>query len=196
MIKRSESIHTFVAGYFEYLHELSKRLDTNAIAFFVMELEAASEKGSAVFFAGNGGSAAIASHMANDLGIGCRRAFRKPIRAVSLTDNNSTMTAVANDFGYENLFLEQLKTLYRPGDKLVVISASGNSANVLNAAKWVKEQGGTVIGLTGFDGGKLRSICDISIHVETSKGEYGPVEDIHMILDHLIYTWFKVKAGA
>jgi D-sedoheptulose 7-phosphate isomerase len=103
------------------------------------------------------------------------------------------MTAIANDEGYENLFVNQLRLHYRPGDLLVAISASGNSPNVVNAARWVKEQGGRVVTITGFDGGKLKSLGDIAIHIDTPKGEFGPVEDLHMIVIMLLLTGFSMK---
>jgi len=103
------------------------------------------------------------------------------------------MTAIANDDGYDNLFVNQLKIHYRDGDKLVVISANGNSRNVVAAAEWVKQCTGRTISIVGFDGGKLKDTCDIVIHVKTEKGECGPVEDIHMIIDHLISNWLICK---
>jgi len=112
---------------------------------------------------------------------------------LALTDNVPLITAIGNDDGYENIFVNQLRVHYREGDKLIVISASGNSPNVVRAAEWVKQKGGRVIGLIGFDGGKLKEICDIIIHVETPKGEYGPVEDIHTILDHLVANWLQYR---
>ena len=105
----------------------------------------------------------------------------------------SVISAIANDDGYENVFVNQLKIHYRNGDKLVAISASGNSPNVVAASEWVKNRNGKVIGLIGFDGGKLKDICDIAIHVKTPEGEYGPVEDIHIIIDHLISNWLIYK---
>ena len=96
-------------------------------------------------------------------------------------------------FGFEDIFIRQLQTVYKPGDRLIVISASGNSENVIATAKWVKHRHGKVIGLVGFDGGKLKDYCDILIHIETPKGEYGPVEDAHMVLDHLISTWLHYR---
>ncbi|MCX5715878.1 MAG: SIS domain-containing protein [Candidatus Omnitrophica bacterium] len=159
------------------------------------QLEEARKKQNTIFIIGNGGSAVTASHMANDFALGSRAGGHKSqYRALSLADNTAVITAISNDCGYDKLFVEQLKVHYRAGDKLVAISASGNSQNVISAAKWVKEQGGTIIGLLGFDGGKLKGICDIAVHIETPKGEYGPVEDIHMIIDHLIYTWLHYKA--
>jgi D-sedoheptulose 7-phosphate isomerase len=160
------------------------------VAEFVEEMENTRKQHNSIFFIGNGGSAATASHMANDFGIGVHKnGDQEPFRVLSLTDNVATMTAVANDHGYDNLFVGQLRTLYRKGDMLVAISASGNSPNVIAAAEWVKARGGKVIGLVGFDGGRLKEICDIRIHIKTRKGEYGPVEDVHIILEHLIHSW-------
>ncbi|MBI1976672.1 MAG: SIS domain-containing protein [Candidatus Omnitrophica bacterium] len=175
-------------GYFDYVAHLLKQLDTQAVADFVEQLKEARQRQSTVFLIGNGGSAATASHMANDIGIGvaAQDAGRPAIRAMALTDNVAVMTAVANDNGYQNVFVSQLKIHYRPGDKLVAISASGNSPNVVIAAEWFKKQGGTVVGMVGFDGGRLKKICDIVVHVETPTGEYGPVEDIHLILNHFL----------
>ncbi|MBF0465907.1 MAG: SIS domain-containing protein [Nitrospirae bacterium] len=190
MATKTNIFTQFAKEYIVYLSNLLEQLDLKEVDAFVSELENSCKDESTVFFAGNGGSASTASHMANDFSIGVGNCNgQRRIRAMALTDNVSVITAIANDSGYENVFVYQLRTHYRRGDKLVVISASGNSPNVVEAAAWVKERGGTVIGLTGFDGGKLKALCDIAIHVKTPKGEYGPVEDIHMILDHLIYSW-------
>lgn len=195
IFKESKNPQAFAEGYFGYLSDLLKQIDTKAISAFIEELEGARQKGNTVFIAGNGGSAATASHMANDIGLDVlkKSGTSKPYRVMSLTDNVPVMTAIGNDDGYENLFLCQLKIHYRTGDKLVVISASGNSPNIVSAARWVKLQGGTVIGLLGFDGGVLKDICDVVVLAQTPKGEYGPVEDIHMILDHLVGNYLLGK---
>ena len=196
--RKNKDFAGFAVGYIDYLYELLKQLDTKAVSSFVDELEDARENQSTVFFAGNGGSAVTASHMANDIGVDVLKkgGSDKPFRILALTDNISVMTAIANDDGYENLFVNQLKIHYRDRDKLVVISASGNSPNVVAAAQWVKQRAGTTVGIVGFDGGKLKDICDIVIHVRTEKGEYGPVEDVHMIIDHLISNWLICKLKA
>lgn len=192
MATEASNVQKFAKKYFSYLSILFNEIDTSAIEAFIKRMEKNRRQGNTIFFIGNGGSAATASHMANDFGIGLRsKENEKPFCVLSLTDNVSAMTAIANDYGYDKLFIYQLKVLYQKGDTLVAISASGNSPNVVNAAEWVKKQGGKVIGLVGFDGGKLKKLSDIVIHIKTPKGEYGPVEDIHMILDHLIYSWFK-----
>ena len=92
-----------------------------------------------------------------------------------------------------NIFLNQLKIHYKPGDKLVVISASGNSKNLILASKWVKKKGGKVIGLLGFTGGELKNICDTFVHVKSEYGEYGPVEDFHLIINHILAHWLQNK---
>lgn len=194
LFKKTFDIQRFSKGYFSYLFNLLNQLDTRAIAAFIEELEAARKFQNTVFFIGNGGSASTALHMVNDLNQSSPTCDDDlPLRSLALTDNIVEMTAIANDSGYKNLYVYQLRIHYRSGDKLVAISASGNSPNVINAAEWVKKQGGTVIGLVGFDGGRLKDICDIAIHVKTPKGEYGPVEDTHIILGHLVYTWFRCR---
>lgn len=195
MYNESKGIKEFSKKYFSYLFELLNQLEETEIDAFAEELESARRDGNTIFIAGNGGSAATASHMANDFGgdISKKTGTNKPFRAFALTDNGPLIMAIGNDDGYENVFVNQLRIHYREGDKLLAISASGNSANLVNAAEWIKNRGGKVISLVGFDGGKLKDVSDVSIHAKTGKGEYGPVEDIHMIMDHLLANWFQYK---
>lgn len=183
----------YAAAYLRYIGALAATLDADAIAEFIGLLEEARRTGHTVFFIGNGGSAATASHFANDISIGTRTGDDKPFRAVSLTDNVAVMTAIANDEGYEHLFVDQLKVHMRDGDALVAISASGNSPNLIAAVDYAKLRGARVVGLSGFDGGKLRELSDISIHVATARGEYGPVEDLHMVVDHLVGSYLMAQ---
>lgn len=190
LLQEGNNKKQFARGYLNYLSQLLEKLDTGAISSFIEELESARKEHNTIFIAGNGGSAATASHMANDIGLAASKVGKdEPFRAFALTDNVALMTAIANDEGYDNIFIHQLKIHYSEGDLLIVISASGNSQNLINAVEWVKNQNGKVIGLVGFERGKLEKMCDIVIHPKTPKGEYGPVEDIHMILDHLITAW-------
>jgi len=193
MLKKSESLRQFARQYFDYISNLLSELDMSAVARFAAEMEKARQNQNTVFFIGNGGSAATASHMVNDFGTDIlkRTETDTPLHVLSLTDNTSVMLAIANDAGYENLFVKQLRIHYRPSDKLVAISASGNSPNVVLAAEWVKKQGGVVIALVGFDGGKLKEIADVTIHVKALQGEFGPVEDIHLIMNHLLSYWLQ-----
>ena len=191
----SERFSEFSKKYFNYLSEIQKNIDLNELDKFAEEFLHAREEGNTIFVAGNGGSAATATTMANDIGFDIikKTGTDKPFRVFALTDNSSVITAISNDVGYENIFINQLKIHYRKGDKLVVISASGNSKNVVLAASWVKSMGGKVIGLLGFDGGALREICDISILIPSAPGDYGPVEDMHLTVNHLLAHWFQNK---
>ena len=133
--------------------------------------------------------------MADDFGVDTlkRTKTNTPLRVLSLTDNAAVMLAIANDAGYDKLFVNQLQVHYQPNDKLIAISVSGNSPNVIAAAEWVKKQGGIVISLVGFDGGRLKEISDVAIHVKSMKGEYGPVEDLHLIMGHLTSYWLQYQ---
>jgi D-sedoheptulose 7-phosphate isomerase len=175
----------FARSYLDYVSSVLGKLDAEAIGRFIEIIMDARKRDAQIIFIGNGGSAATASHFANDIAIG-PRCWDKPFRAVSLTDNMPIITAIANDHGYEHIFTLQLKTVMRPGDVVVAISASGNSPNVVRAVEYANEHGATTVALTGFDGGRLREVAQISVHVPTAKGEYGPVEDAHMVLDHLV----------
>jgi D-sedoheptulose 7-phosphate isomerase len=187
----------FAGAYLEYVSKVIKNIDVKEIGRFVATLLDARERGVAVFFIGNGGSAATASHFANDLSIGTQ-SYDKPFRAISLTDNVAILTAVGNDFGYEEIFVRQLRVLAKPGDVLVGISASGNSPSILRAFEYARDAGIKSVGLTSFDGGKMKSMADEGIHVPTAAKEYGPAEDAHMILDHLVgaYLMRAVKTTA
>ena len=192
---KSDSFSKFSKKYFNYLLEIQKNMDSDELDMFAEEFLNAREEGNTIFVAGNGGSAATATTMANDIGFDIikKTGTDKPFRVFALTDNTSVITAIANDVGYENIFINQLKIHYKEGDKLIVISASGNSKNVILASEWVKSRGGTVIGMLGFDGGELRKICDLSILIPSLKGEYGPVEDMHLMINHLLAHWFQNK---
>ncbi|MBF0334446.1 MAG: SIS domain-containing protein [Alphaproteobacteria bacterium] len=187
----------FGAAYAEHLCGLLRGLDMQAVGRFIDLLLEARDNGRRIFFIGNGGSAATASHFANDIAIGTR-CGDQPFKAVSLTDNVAQITAIANDDGYEHVFTRQLEVLIEPGDLVVAISASGNSPNVVRALDLAAARGNRTVALTGFDGGKIAQQADLVIHVRTAKGEYGPVEDVHMIIDHLIgaYLGRAVRARA
>ncbi len=185
IFEQSSRPDEFARAYLDYLSDILARLDTAAIAVFAKTLLEARERDARIFFLGNGGSAATASHFANDIAIGTRSP-EKPFRAISLTDNAAAITAIANDDGYAEIFVQQLRTLLAPGDVVVAISASGNSENLRRAVEYANGRGATTVGLTGFDGGRLAEIVSLRVHIPTNPGEYGPAEDGHMILDHLI----------
>jgi D-sedoheptulose 7-phosphate isomerase len=175
----------FAKNYLDYLSQVLQNISTKEIAIFTASLLDARERGASIFFAGNGGSAATASHFANDLAIGTND-YQKPFRVISLADNIAILTALGNDFGYDEIFVRQLRVLGKKSDLLVCISASGNSINLINAFKFAKSIGIKTIALTAFDGGEMKNIADEGIHVPTELREYGPAEDAHMVLDHLV----------
>jgi D-sedoheptulose 7-phosphate isomerase len=175
----------FARNYLAYAQTVLQRIDTAEVGRFIETLLSARERGCTIFFIGNGGSAATASHFANDISIGTN-AYDKPFRALSLTDNVPLITAVGNDFGYDQIFVRQLRVLGKRGDVLVGISASGNSPNVLKAFEYANGAGITTVAVTAFDGGKMKGLAAQGIHVATGPKEYGPAEDAHMVLDHLI----------
>ena len=157
-------------------------------------LRTARERTATVYVAGNGGSASTASHWVNDLGKATKRNGNPPIRVMSLNDNVSWLTALANDEGYERVFAGQLENFAKPDDVLVVISASGNSPNLIRAVELAKSRGVVTVALLGFDGGGLKDIVDEYLLIPTKKGAYGLVESGHSLLCHLL-TDCLVHAG-
>jgi D-sedoheptulose 7-phosphate isomerase len=186
---QSASMKDYFRGYFKHVNDVLLNLDLNDIDGVVECFLTARKNKKTIFFAGNGGSAATASHFAQDLGEVGRKSNKPGFKTLSLTDNVSLISAVGNDYGYDKIFTIQLFEWFSAGDVLVAISASGNSPNIINAVEQVKEAGGKTVGLVGFDGGKMKNLCDHVIHVKTDIGEYGPVEDVHLIMDHLITSY-------
>jgi len=184
----------FARAYVQRLTAILNRLDLDAVAKVIDVFLDARRQDATLFFFGNGGSAATASHFANDLGFCASPQGRKPFRSLSLTANNAFITCLANDIGYENVFSWQLRNLMRRGDVVVGISASGNSPNVVKALEYAEKEGGIPVAIVGFDGGQMKRIARHVIHVETQTGEYGPAEDVHMVLDHLISNYLALSA--
>lgn len=182
-------VREFSHQYFEYLRGILDLIDLAEIHAFVETLLDARERGATIFFIGNGGSAATASHFANDLAFGVND-YEKPFKVMSLTDNNAVLTALGNDYGYEDIFVRPLSIYGENGDVVVGISASGNSPNLIKAFEYAQSAGIRTVGLTAFDGGQLKAIADQGVHVPTEPKEYGPSEDVHMILNHLIGAYF------
>jgi D-sedoheptulose 7-phosphate isomerase len=177
------AIQTGILNYVDRVRGVLDSLDIEAIERVVAALIEVLENNRTVFICGNGGSASTASHMAADLGKNTAVPGKSRLRVMSLTDNMSWFSALGNDLGYDNVFVEQIANLLQPGDVLITISASGNSPNVVKAAEFTRANGGIVIALVGFEGGRLKEIADIAIH--TRSGDYGPVEDSHLMLDHI-----------
>jgi D-sedoheptulose 7-phosphate isomerase len=157
-----------------------------AIERVLRHLQRARDAGATIYVAGNGGSAATASHWVNDLGKATKRSGRVPFRAMCLSDSISWMTALANDEGYERVFAGQLENFAMPNDILVVISASGNSVNLVRAVELARSKAMITIGLLGFDGGILKSLVSEVLWLESEKGCYELIEDGHMLLCHVL----------
>jgi D-sedoheptulose 7-phosphate isomerase len=175
----------FIENYLAEIKMVIDNIDKQKICAIKDEIIGGYERDAAIFICGNGGSAATAAHFCNDLSkLTIKEGLEKRFRVISLVDNIPLITAWANDESYESIFVEQLKNLFRKGDLLIGISGSGNSRNVLRAVEFVNQNGGTTIGITGFDGGQLKHFAKISLVVPSNSMQQ--VEDIHLILEHLI----------
>lgn len=178
---------------YQYFDNLKTVIDT----FPVADLEAilailrkARENQNTIFICGNGGSWATASHMVCDFSKNTRMPGKKRMIVLGLGDNVPSLTAYANDEGYDRVFAEPAISLMKPGDVLIAISASGNSPNVLEAVRAAKTTGAIILGLAGFDGGQLKSMVDIALVVPSDCIEV--VEDFHMIVDHVLVTCLRM----
>lgn len=171
----------------QYKSDLLKTLDTidlSGVETAICWLNEAREAGRRIFVCGNGGSASTASHFACDVVKGASYQRAKRFRIMALTDQLPTITAYANDVGYECIFVEQLRNFAEPGDIVIGISGSGNSPNVVNAFEYANSIGCRTIGLTGRDGGRLGPMAQLNIHV--ADRHMGRIEDAHMIVCHML----------
>ena len=157
-------------------------------------IETAYRKGNQIFILGNGGSASTASHFACDLGKGTAAEGKPRFKVTSLNDNVALLTAIGNDLGLDDLFSEQLKICLEEGDVVILITGSGNSANLLKAAEYANSRGAITIGFIGFGGGKLREMVQHQITISSRKYEF--IEPVHLILEHLISFFFKQEIAA
>jgi D-sedoheptulose 7-phosphate isomerase len=182
----------------EYLDRVRTLLDALPAQTerFVDVLFDAFERGATIFLAGNGGSAANASHFGQDLAKGTLASMdaERRFRVVPLTDNIGFITALANDEGYDSIFEQQLRNLARPGDLLVAISGSGNSPNVLRAVTYARSIGMKTVGVTGFDGGKLKQMADEGVHIPVD--DMGMTEALHGVVFHLAMSQLRDRVSA
>ncbi len=171
----------------EYFVTVQTLLDTvpfEAVEPVVNALMRANLAGKTVYIFGNGGSAATATHFGCDLAKRTIIEGQPRFRVIALTDNNALMTALSNDISYDEVFAEQLRPLVRSGDVVIGISGSGNSRNVLNAIAVANAAGATTVGFCGFDGGKLKTMVDLPVHIDHN--DMAMVEDVHLMLEHAI----------
>lgn len=177
-----------IIKYLETEITVIRALDIDAINETINLLIKVLENENIVYIFGNGGSAATASHFQNDFNKGVSEHSQKKFRFQCLNDNIATIMAIANDINYDEIFRFQLRGRLQTGDIVIAISGSGNSNNVLHAVDYAVENGNTVIGVTGYDGGALRKKCNISLHAPINNMQI--TEDIHMVFDHLMMHIF------
>jgi D-sedoheptulose 7-phosphate isomerase len=186
VLDQSATVAATLARHAAAVQESLSALDLGAVERVAKRLEAARLRGSTIYVAGNGGSAATAGHWVNDLCKATLHASVRRIRAMCLTDSTPWFTALANDEGYERVFSEQLEAFGSPGDVVVLLSASGNSPNLVRAADTALALDCEVLALLGFDGGALRSMATDHVLVATEPGAYELVEDVHSVVCHMI----------
>ncbi len=194
-----QSFKGFYQKYVTRFSRILESMDLAVVEELVEDLIAARAEDRQIFVVGNGGSAASASHMATDF---AKNRFpgddSKNFRIMSLSDNTAWITATANDYGYENIFVNQLKNLMRKGDVVIAISSSGNSKNVVRALELANERGGVTYAMVGFTGGALKEVAQKTIYIPTKSGQYGFHEDMCMVINHVmsIYIHEQDKMGA
>jgi phosphoheptose isomerase len=185
--------HATAGSYFDaYADEISragKTIEPAALDHAAALLLEAYERGARAFSCGNGGSASIANHMQCDHVKGVRTSTDLTPHVLSLSTNVELVTAVANDLGYENVFVYQLQSQAEPGDVLIAVSSSGRSPNIVKALTWARDHGLRTIAVTGFDGGASRTVAEVSIHVDSTN--YGVIEDLHQAIMHALAQYIR-----
>ncbi len=179
----SNNISEYLSSYVQDLSKAISSLSQEALQSVETLLLKAIEQCNRVYVAGNGGSAAIGDHLCCDWMKGTYVAGQPSLKVHALASNTAVLTALSNDFSYEKSFSAQLEMLAEKNDIAVLISSSGNSPNILAAAEIARKKGMKIIGMTGFEGGKLKNLCDISLHIPIQN--YGIAEDAHQILMHV-----------
>lgn len=176
----------YLQRYLDTSGALMRQLPLGAVDAVIRALLDAREAGRFIYVMGNGGSAANAEHFVNDLGKGELRGFPRRFKILSLSSNLPLLTAWANDTDYEHVFAEQLRNFVGPGDVAMAISGSGNSGNVVAAIELARKLGAVTVGLTGFDGGKLKPLCDHCVVVPSDNMQH--IEELHLVVLHAIYS--------
>jgi len=180
---------SYLDAYAEEMSRAAKTIDPAAFDRAAQILLEAYQRGARMFSCGNGGSASVANHMQCDHVKGIRTATDLSPHVLSLSTNVELLTAIANDLGYENVFVYQLQAQSRPGDVLVAVSSSGRSPNIVNALTWARDAGLRTIAVTGFDGGAARSVAEVAVHVDCTN--YGVVEDLHQSVMHALAQYIR-----
>jgi D-sedoheptulose 7-phosphate isomerase len=171
-----------ICEYFERVKAVLDSIRKDDLNLLMNLLVEARDRGSFVFVMGNGGSASTASHYVCDFNKGISYGKDKMFKFICLNDNLPTMMAYANDISYDEIFVGPLRNFLSEGDVVIGISGSGNSANVVKAIQYTNEHGGISVGITGFDGGKVKQLSRYNVHVPIDDMQVA--EDLHMVLDH------------
>jgi len=181
------------SDYIREFADLLARVDPREVELLAGAVEDAYRNDRFVFIIGNGGSGANASHLCEDIAKGALTDLerQKRFRVMSLTDNIPYILALANDLGYETIFVEQLRNFASAGDLLIAISGSGNSPNVLRAVEWAEANGLVTFGVTGFDGGRLRRLAKFCLHVPCDN--MGTVEAVHSVVFHYLVDLLRER---
>ena len=182
----------YLEAYLSRVCEAVKSIEVSQLEQLATVIDQTVSSQGHVFFIGNGGSAATASHYVNDLVMAYARTNRV-LRTSSLTDNPALVSGIANDYSFLEIFEYQLRALAQPGDLVVAISASGNSPNLIRAIEHANSAGIGTAAVLGFDGGKLKEMVDVVVHVTTQLGDYGPAEDAHLIINHAVAGLLRTK---
>src|SRR5215469_12216436 len=183
------SAASYFDAYAEEMARAAKSIEPAMLERAAAILAEAYLRGARMFSCGNGGSASVANHMQCDHVKGIRTATDLSPHVLSLSTNVELLTAIANDLGYENVFVYQLQAQSRPGDVLVAVSSSGRSPNIVNALTWARDAGLRTIAVTGFDGGAARSVAEVAVHVDCTN--YGVVEDLHQSVMHALAQYIR-----
>ena len=180
---------SYANAYFSKIKDAAATTDMEKLRQAANILSKVYSDGGMVYSCGNGGSAAIANHLVCDHCKLVQSDTNLTPRIVSLSATIEMITAIGNDISFDEIFLYQLRSLAKPGDALITISSSGDSENIVRATRWAKENGLSVISMTGFSGGRSAEIADVNLHIAADN--YGIIEDVHQSLMHILAQYIR-----
>jgi D-sedoheptulose 7-phosphate isomerase len=182
MVEKDEKIEQLIASHTAVINKLMEE-NCAIIARFAATVKTALQQGNVIFFLGNGGSASDSQHLAAEF-VGRFQKERRGLPAIALTTDTSILTAVGNDYGFEQIFARQVEALVKAGDVVVGLSTSGNSPNVIAALKTAAAKGAVTIGMTGSSGGQMANICDLCVKV--SSDTTARIQEAHILVGHIV----------
>lgn len=184
----STDFDQFLDKYVDFYVDAVRKLKSHNFSSLMEQIAKCHSAGKKIIVFGNGGSAANATHLSTGLSF-ITRSWERPLKSISLAADSILLTSLANDFAFEDVFYRQLQVHLEPGDLILALSVSGKSKNVLKAVRYAKDCGNVVVSLTGSNGGELKGLSDICVHIESDETLFGVTEDIHMVLGHAL-TYF------